>query len=51
VVLRAVLHQTDSLTPQYFVRREDVVVTDKQIADPKVPGKITEQGVRDNVSA
>ncbi|ORY26943.1 malate synthase [Naematelia encephala] len=36
---------------QYHVRREDVVVTDKQIADPKVPGKITEQGVRDNVSA
>jgi len=36
---------------QYHVRREDVVVTDKQLADPKVPGKITEQGVRDNVSA
>jgi malate synthase len=28
-----------------------VVVTDKQLADPKIPGKITEQGVRDNVSA
>ncbi|KAK4685891.1 malate synthase, partial [Tremellales sp. Uapishka_1] len=36
---------------QYFVRREDVVVTDKQIADPKVPGKVTEQGVRDNIAA
>ncbi|WVQ82824.1 malate synthase A [Cryptococcus sp. DSM 104549] len=36
---------------QYHIRREDVVVTDKQIADPSVPGKVTEQGVRDNVSA
>ncbi|KIR58176.1 malate synthase A [Cryptococcus bacillisporus CA1280] len=36
---------------QYHVRREDVTVTDKQIADPSVPGKITEQGLRDNVSA
>lgn len=36
---------------QYHVRREEVTVTDKQLADPKVPGKITEQGVRDNVSA
>ncbi|WVO24097.1 malate synthase A [Cryptococcus decagattii] len=36
---------------QYHVRREDVRVTDKQIADPSVPGKITEQGLRDNVSA
>ena len=37
--------------PQYFVRREDVHVTDKQIADPKVPGKVTDQGVRDNIAA
>ncbi|WVR03111.1 malate synthase A [Kwoniella sp. DSM 27419] len=36
---------------QYHIRREDVVVTDKEIADPSVPGKITEKGVRDNVSA
>ena len=36
---------------QYYIRRDDVTVTDKQIADPSVPGKITEQGVRDNVSA
>ncbi|KAK6904646.1 malate synthase A [Kwoniella mangroviensis CBS 10435] len=36
---------------QYHIRREDVNVTDKQIADPSVPGKITEKGVRDNVSA
>jgi malate synthase len=36
---------------QYYVRREDVTVTDKQIADPKVPGKVTDQGVRDNISA
>ncbi|AAW45155.1 hypothetical protein CNBL2980 [Cryptococcus deneoformans B-3501A] len=36
---------------QYHIRREDVTVTDKQIADPSVPGKITEQGLRDNVSA
>ncbi|ORX35126.1 malate synthase [Kockovaella imperatae] len=36
---------------QYHIRREDVSVTDKQIADPKVPGKITDPGVRDNVSA
>ncbi|WVF66786.1 malate synthase A [Kwoniella sp. CBS 6097] len=36
---------------QYHIRREDVTVTDKQIADSTVPGKITEQGVRDNVSA
>ncbi|WVQ64250.1 malate synthase A [Kwoniella botswanensis] len=36
---------------QYHIRREDVTVTDKQIADPSVPGKITEKGVRDNVSA
>lgn len=43
--------RTSSDPSQYHVRREDVTVTDKQIADPKVPGKITEQGVRDNVSA
>ncbi|WRT63160.1 malate synthase A [Kwoniella shivajii] len=36
---------------QYHIRREEVTVTDKQIADSSVPGKITEQGVRDNVSA
>ncbi|CAD6567733.1 MAG: hypothetical protein TREMPRED_003914 [Tremellales sp. Tagirdzhanova-0007] len=36
---------------QYHVRREEVIVSDKEIADPKVPGKITDQGVRDNVSA
>ena len=36
---------------QYHIRREDVSVIEKQIADPKIPGKITEQGVRNNVSA
>lgn len=28
-----------------------MVVTDKQLADPQVPGKITERGVRDNITA
>ncbi|KAL1405340.1 Malate synthase, glyoxysomal [Vanrija albida] len=36
---------------QYYVRREDVHVAPKQISDPKVPGAITEQGVRENISA
>lgn len=36
---------------QYHVRREDVTVTAAQIADPNVPGKITEQGVRENIAA
>ncbi|WVN87616.1 malate synthase A [Cryptococcus depauperatus CBS 7841] len=36
---------------QYHIRREDVSVTDKQLADPSVPGKVTEQGLRDNVGA
>lgn len=36
---------------QYYVRREDVHVAPKQISDPKVPGAITEHGVRDNISA
>lgn len=36
---------------QYFVRREEVSVTAKQIADPKVPGQVTDVGVRENVSA
>lgn len=36
---------------QYHVRREEVEVTDKELANSKVPGKITEIGVRENVSA
>jgi hypothetical protein len=36
---------------QYYLRREEVVVIGKQISDPKVPGKITDKGVRENVSA
>lgn len=36
---------------QYYVRPENVHVTDKNISDPKVPGAITEHGVRENVSA
>jgi malate synthase len=36
---------------QYHVRREEVEVTDKELANSKVPGKITETGVRENVSA
>jgi malate synthase len=36
---------------QYYNRREEVSVAPKQISDPKVPGAITDQGVRENVSA
>lgn len=36
---------------QYYVRDDNVKVTDMQIADPKVAGKVTDEGVRDNVSA
>jgi malate synthase len=36
---------------QYHVRREEVQVTEAELADSKVPGKITEVGVRENVSA
>jgi hypothetical protein len=39
------------LIVQYHVRNETARVTDKDIADPSVPGKITEKGVRENVSA
>lgn len=36
---------------QYFVRREEVTVTGKDLINPSVPGKITEGGARANVSA
>ncbi|KAK7473141.1 hypothetical protein VKT23_001242 [Stygiomarasmius scandens] len=35
---------------QYHVRREDVKVTAADLLNPKVPGKITEEGVRSNIS-
>ncbi|THU94189.1 malate synthase [Dendrothele bispora CBS 962.96] len=35
---------------QYHVRREDVKVAAADLLNPKVPGKITEEGVRSNVS-
>ena len=36
---------------QYYVRREEVSVVEKQLIDPKVPGKITELGVKNNIMA
>jgi malate synthase len=36
---------------QYYVRNDNVQVRDVNIRDPKVPGKVTDAGVRDNVSA
>lgn len=36
---------------QYYKRPENVSVTAKALSDPKVPGSITEQGIRDNISA
>lgn len=36
---------------QYYVRREEVQVTAKDLINPSVPGKITEGGARANVSA
>lgn len=36
---------------QYYNRREDVNVAAKMISDPKVPGAITDQGVRENIAA
>jgi len=35
---------------QYHVRREDVKITSPDLLNTKVPGKITELGVRENVS-
>ncbi|EEB94550.1 hypothetical protein MPER_06618 [Moniliophthora perniciosa FA553] len=35
---------------QYHVRREDVKVAAADLLNPKVPGKITEEGVRSNIS-
>ena len=36
---------------QYHIRREEVVVTAADLLNPRVPGKITDQGVKDNASA
>ena len=36
---------------QYHIRREEVVVTEEDLWNSSVPGKITAQGVKDNVSA
>ncbi|KAF8647168.1 hypothetical protein AX16_006998 [Volvariella volvacea WC 439] len=36
---------------QYHVLREDVKVAANDLLDTKVPGQITEQGVRDNIAA
>lgn len=36
---------------QYHVRREEVVVTAADLLNSKVPGKITDEGVRSNASA
>lgn len=36
---------------QYHVLRDEVEVTAEQLIDPSVPGKITDKGVRDNISA
>lgn len=36
---------------QYHILREDVEVTEAQLIDPSVPGKITDKGVRENISA
>ncbi|KAF5357294.1 hypothetical protein D9758_005846 [Tetrapyrgos nigripes] len=35
---------------QYHIRREDVKVAAADLLNPKVPGKITEDGVRSNIS-
>ncbi|ODN86817.1 malate synthase A [Cryptococcus wingfieldii CBS 7118] len=36
---------------QLHVLRQDVRVTDKELQDPSVPGKVTDKGVGDNVEA
>src|SRR5258708_10404922 len=36
---------------QYHIRREEVVITAADLLNSKVPGKITAQGVKDNISA
>ncbi|KAJ9111729.1 hypothetical protein QFC19_001090 [Naganishia cerealis] len=36
---------------QYHVRRDEVSVSELELTDPKVPGTITDKGVRENISA
>jgi malate synthase len=36
---------------QYHIRREEVNVTALDLLNTNVPGRITEQGIHDNVSA
>jgi len=36
---------------QFHILREEVTVTEEQLVSPNVPGKITEKGVRENISA
>lgn len=36
---------------QYHLLREEVSVTEEQLVDPSVPGKVTDAGVRGNISA
>jgi malate synthase len=36
---------------QYHIRREEVVVTAADLLNSKVPGKITDEGVKSNASA
>jgi malate synthase len=36
---------------QYHIRKEEVSVSELELIDPKVPGKITDKGVRENISA
>lgn len=36
---------------QYHLRKEEVSVSELELVDPKVPGSITDKGVRENISA
>jgi malate synthase len=36
---------------QYHILREEVTVTEEELVSPKVPGKVTDKGVRENISA
>lgn len=41
---------TEHTTPQYHVRREDVRIAAANLLNTKVPGRITAEGVRSNIS-
>jgi malate synthase len=36
---------------QYHILREDVTVSEEALVSPEVPGKVTDKGVRENISA